>query len=187
MVSSSFGQDETSNDSLKVSEESSLIFLNENQLIIDGDTVDYSELDETTMSVITSRKKSQADQEYNFGVKKLSKGKAKEAIEHFTEAIRLVPDFALAYANQGIAFVETKRKNLALINFRKAIELAPDKADIAYFHRGKLSLADKKVDNAFDDFSAAIKINPKFDEALVYQLLLLLLVFDDEMNSNNQD
>ena len=71
-------QEEDSNDSLKVSEESSLLFLNTTQLIIDGDTVNYSDLDSATMVVIVSRKKAKADEEYNIGVEKLSKGEAKE-------------------------------------------------------------------------------------------------------------
>lgn len=160
-------QDENTptSDSLKVSAESTLAFLNETQLIIDGDTVNYSDLDSATTIVIMNRKKAKADEEYNLGVQKLAKGNAKEAIPHFTEAIRLAPNFALAYANQGVAFMETKRKNLALINFRSAIELDPKHADIAYFNRGKLLASDGKTEEAFKDYTAAINANTKFAEA----------------------
>ena len=168
ITSTAFSQvesDTVSTDTLSVSSESSLIFLNDTQLVIDVDTVNYSDLDSATMVVILDRKKVEADQQYNQGVELLANQKAKESLTHFDEAIRLMPQFALAYANRGVAYVQIKRINSALINFRKAIELDPAHAEIAYFNRGLLLLDDGKDDEAFKDFSEAIKANKTFAAA----------------------
>ena len=87
------------------------------------------------------------------------------AIEDYTKAIELKPDFAEAYINRGIS-----RRNLsdykgAIEDYTKAIELRPDFAE-AYKNRGysRLKLSDYK--GAIEDYTKAIEFKP--DYALAY-------------------
>ena len=63
------------------------------------------------------------------------------AIAHYTEAIKLKPDFANAYLRRGIAKLPKGQYFAALSDFDTAIRLKPDLVH-AYISRGfaKLSL-----------------------------------------------
>ena len=81
------------------------------------------------------------------------------AIQHFTEAIKLKSDYEPAYTNRGIAYADKGNVAAALGDFNKAIELNPAGAD-AYTNRG-VAYADKgDVAAALGDFNKAIELNP---------------------------
>jgi tetratricopeptide (TPR) repeat protein len=91
-----------------------------------------------------------------------------KAISDFTEAIRLDPNYALAYFNRGKAYIHQGSFDKAVSDFTQAIRLDPNYA-LAYFNRGKAytyqnyQIAD---DNAMSDFTEAIRLDPNF--ALAY-------------------
>ncbi|MFC1806373.1 tetratricopeptide repeat protein [Planctomycetota bacterium] len=72
---------------------------------------------------------------YQRGVDHLGKGEFDEAIADLTEAVRLDPDFALAYVCRGSALREKRLYDSATADCDKAISLAPDLA-LAYYVRG---------------------------------------------------
>ena len=57
------------------------------------------------------------------------------AIEAYTQAIKLNPNNALAYYNRGLAFYHLRNHSAALEDFNQTIQLKPDIA-VAYKNRG---------------------------------------------------
>ena len=91
-------------------------------------------------------------------------GKYEEAIEYYSKAIALNPQFANAYNNRGNAKYSLGENEEAIKDYNQAIELNPQHAS-AYNNRGiaKSSLGDD--DEAIQDYDKAIELNPKFVEA----------------------
>jgi tetratricopeptide (TPR) repeat protein len=58
-----------------------------------------------------------------------------KAIEYLNEAIRLQPDFAIAYGNRGNAYYSLGQYQLAISDYNEAIRLKPDDA-VLYNNRG---------------------------------------------------
>lgn len=90
----------------------------------------------------------------------------------YTEAIELVPDYALAYFHRGkLYFHDLNDKRRALEDFTKVIELQPRNAE-AYLTRGNVygSLEDYKEDFKYSklapaEYDKAIEIDPNYAEA----------------------
>ena len=113
-------------------------------------------VDNSTMSV---------EQYYNRGNKRVDSKDYYAAIQDFDQAIRLKPDYELAYSNRGYSKAELKDYYGAIADFTKDIELYPNLAS-AYYTRGFAKLSLKDHYGAIADFTKAIEINP--NNALVY-------------------
>jgi tetratricopeptide (TPR) repeat protein len=91
-----------------------------------------------------------------------------------TEAIRLEPDFALAYASRGNIFALLQQNDKAISDYSEAIRLKSDFSD-AYYNRGNIFLAVKQYVLAISDFNSAIMIrqDAKYyhNRGLAYQML----------------
>ena len=88
-----------------------------------------------------------------------------DALDAYTRAIEIKPDFALAWNNKGIALWNLHENEEALKAYNKAIEFRPDFA-LAWNNKGiVLSKLDKKND-ALDAFNRAIEFKSDFAEAL---------------------
>lgn len=61
----------------------------------------------------------------NLGLMLAQAGKFPEAIEHFTEAVRVKPDYADAESNLGAAFLELRRPDAAIVHLENAVRLTP--------------------------------------------------------------
>jgi len=112
-------------------------------------------------------------------------GKFKEAIDSYTEAIKLNPKDAQAYANRGVAYAHLKQYERAIYahlkqyeraieDFNEAINITPKDA-MAYNNRGLAYAYLKEYNKAIEDYNKAIKINPKdanvyFNFACMYAL-----------------
>ena len=101
-------------------------------------------------------------------------GKFKEAIDSYTEAIKLNPKDAQAYANRGVAYAHLKQYERAIEDFNEAINITPKDA-MAYNNRGLAYAYLKEYNKAIEDYNKAIKINPKdanvyFNFACMYAL-----------------
>ncbi|MFA5190631.1 MAG: tetratricopeptide repeat protein [Verrucomicrobiia bacterium] len=68
------------------------------------------------------------------GINKSREGVWDEAITHFTQAIRLSPQYAPAYYERGVVFSRQGDHDKAIADFDKAIELDPKNAR-AYYYR----------------------------------------------------
>jgi tetratricopeptide (TPR) repeat protein len=88
-----------------------------------------------------------------------SAGLYDDAIEAFTSAIALHPNFAQAYNNRGFAYKNKGQHDRAIEDYSKAIALDPNDI-IAYTNRG-LAYADKgQHDRAIEDYSKVIVLDP---------------------------
>jgi Flp pilus assembly protein TadD len=94
-------------------------------------------------------------------------GKIEEAIYHYSEAIRLMPDNVLnnmgniLYNNRGGANAQLGRYPLALEDFNKAIRLQPHYAD-SYYFRGNTYVNMGQYQLAIEDYNKAIALKPDY-------------------------
>jgi tetratricopeptide (TPR) repeat protein len=88
-----------------------------------------------------------------------------EAIQCYTEAIRLNPDYALAYNNRGFARRNKEDFAGAIQDLTEAIRLKPDFA-IAYNNRGLVHIDKGDFSAAIKDCTEAIRLQSDF--ALAY-------------------
>lgn len=90
-----------------------------------------------------------------------------DAIQCYTEAIRLQPDYVDAYHNRGLALYDSGKLEEAIRDYDETIRLKPDYAS-AYNKRGVAREAQGDVDGAIRDYSLAIQHVYKGEEHLPY-------------------
>jgi len=76
------------------------------------------------------------------------------------------------YMTRGLIYQYTQRPSLALADFSKAIELAPDDVDY-YILRANYFIQAAEGYNAYSDISSAIKLDPENDEYYYYRAYIL--------------
>ena len=91
----------------------------------------------------------------------LKKNDFDEAIKLYTKAIELKPDFADAYVNRGVAWLNSDETGKAIANFTEAIKLKPGYA-IAYYGRGMARGKTGETEKAIADYTKAIELKPDF-------------------------
>ena len=100
---------------------------------------------------------------------------ASQAIEEFSRAILVKPDYAAAYLNRGIVFLDAAQYELAMDDFNWALEQEPQNA-VLYFRRGKAKFGLRRYEEAQSDFTASIECDPSSPNAfhsrgkVLYQL-----------------
>ncbi len=101
---------------------------------------------------------------YLSGIIAGQRGRAEEAAELLSRAVRANPNVADAHYNRGVALDELDRPADALQSYERAIALKPDHAD-AYYNRGvALRELDRPAD-ALVSFDRAIALQPGYAEA----------------------
>ena len=83
----------------------------------------------------------------------------KKSIEHFTQAIKLNPNYILAYLNRGIVYGQRDDYERAIIDLDKVIDLNPNYAE-AYYNRGVVYERRGDYEYAITDFDKVIDLNP---------------------------
>ena len=89
-----------------------------------------------------------------------------KAVNHFTETIKLMPEFTDPYRCRGAAYNLKGEVEKAIANFTKAIEFEPDDAE-AYRNRGAAYTLKGEVEKTIADFTKAIEFEP--DDAEAYR------------------
>ncbi|MEO0536487.1 MAG: tetratricopeptide repeat protein, partial [Cyanobacteria bacterium P01_A01_bin.123] len=118
----------------------------------------------TPSATATSDEKT-AQEYYEDGNAKRDSENYQGAIDDYTKAIELNPDYADAYNNRGIAKRALGDNQDAIDDYTKAIELNPNYAD-AYTNRGNAKGALEEYQGAIADHTKAIELNS--DYALAY-------------------
>ena len=109
-----------------------------------------------------------ADKKY-FAIRKFNEGNGysydeEKALQYYTEAIELNPDYAEAYYQRGVIYSEMHQYEKAIENFNKAIQILPNYG-AAYHYRGRSYYFLKDFKKALEDLNKVIKINPKYSKA----------------------
>ncbi|MDP2279275.1 MAG: tetratricopeptide repeat protein [Nitrospirota bacterium] len=96
-----------------------------------------------------------------------------KAIEAYTNAIALNPNYVEAYNNRGIAYYnkglyhsDKRQLDRAIEDFNKVVILNPNSYS-AYFAQGATYLYKEQYDKAIEEFNKAIVLNPNSDLAYV--------------------
>ena len=88
-------------------------------------------------------------------------GQVDMAIERYSHAINLNPNYAEAYTNRGLAYHKKGDYDRAISDHNTAIDLNPNYAE-AYFNRGGAYKSKNNYDHALADFTKAIEFKPDF-------------------------
>ena len=111
-----------------------------------------------------TRRRAEAEKWFNRAYDEGQKGNRETAIEYYTRAIELNPEYADAYNNRGIAYKNIKEYEKAIRDYNKAIELNPEYA-MAYNNRGIAYYNLKEYEEAISDYNKAIELNPEYAAA----------------------
>jgi tetratricopeptide (TPR) repeat protein len=100
----------------------------------------------------------------NLGNDLARQGRIDEAMAHFTEALRIKPDYGFAHSNLGNALKNRGRVDEAIAQYSEALRLEPGNAD-AHNNLG-IALADQgKIDAAMAQYIEALRIKPAYADA----------------------
>ena len=121
----------------------------------------------------------------------MSRNKVDAAIKSYTRAVELSPNYAEAYVERGVARRAQGDLAGAIEDYEKAASI--DAKSIqgnrfvaeAYSNRGYIKLNALNVDNAIQDFTTAIKINP--DEPDHYYKRGLARLINEELGQALED
>jgi tetratricopeptide (TPR) repeat protein len=94
-----------------------------------------------------------------------------EAIWAYSEAIKLNPEFSIAYNNRGDMYLYSGRTELAFDDYYKAIELG-SQIPSAFLYSGGYYFGNGLYDLAIDDFNKAIKLDTHYGLAYYFRGLL---------------
>jgi tetratricopeptide (TPR) repeat protein len=94
------------------------------------------------------------------GVRAIKEGDYSQAIQAFTDAIKLDQNNSSALNNRGFAYRRTGDNDSAISDFKAAIRINP-KFAFAYFNLGVTWLSKGDYDQAITSFSAAIQFDSK--------------------------
>ena len=92
------------------------------------------------------------------------KGDYNRAIEAFTKAIDLNPNYAMAYNNRGLTYGKTGDYDRAIEDYTKAIKLKPDFVE-AYYNRGVAYYERREFAQSIENYNKTIDLKPDFAEA----------------------
>ncbi|MGF1935823.1 MAG: tetratricopeptide repeat protein [Nostoc sp. ChiQUE02] len=106
-----------------------------------------------------------ADIYYKEGIEKYNNKDFRGAIEDYTQAIQINPNYVDAYINRGLAHDDLGDKQVAIEDYNQAIKINPNYA-LAYYNRGVTRSNSGDRQAAIEDYNQAIKINPNY--ALAY-------------------
>jgi len=89
-----------------------------------------------------------------------------EAAEHLQEAIRIKPDYASAYANQGILYTNSRQPEQAIEAFRNAISFDPNSV-AALYNLGTLQAGQRELRGAYETYDRLRALDERQAEALL--------------------
>ena len=107
-----------------------------------------------------------------------------KAIKDFNSAIKIKPEFVLAYYNRGIAYLYKREFEKAIKDFSKAINLKPDEAK-SYYYRARAYMHTDKFKKAIKDYNKTIALNPKFAAAYFDRAIANYILGLNQLKSSN--
>jgi len=107
---------------------------------------------------------SKAPQNYSSAIAAAKNGKTSKAIKLLTEITNKNPDFAPAYTNLGLQYLQNKKNSQAEDAFKKAVKLNPADA-IAYNHLGIIMRMKGDFSDARNMYQQALNSNLNYANA----------------------
>jgi len=101
----------------------------------------------------------------NAGNRAFTQGKFEQAIQHYTEAIQLLPDSHVLYSNRSAAYIQIKNLDKALEDVEKCISL-DSHFPKGHFRKGQILMELNKKDEALVCLREARDLAPKDEEIL---------------------
>jgi protein O-mannosyl-transferase len=101
---------------------------------------------------------------YSFGNTLLRKGRTSEAIDQFTEALRIDPNSAEAHNNLGFALLLTGRASAAIEHCEQALRIDPTHA-LAHNNLGNALVQTGRPSEAIDHYKQTLRMSPNFADA----------------------
>jgi len=95
----------------------------------------------------------------NLGFALIKRGKRKEALPHFYQAVRIKPDYAEAHTNLGSAMVNMGRLDEGIKHYKAALRIDSDHEN-AYFNLGVVLYRNDKLQEAIYNYRMALLANP---------------------------
>jgi tetratricopeptide (TPR) repeat protein len=89
-------------------------------------------------------------------------GRLRDAMGHFSEALRINPDYEKAHYYMGLALMEQGRYDDALDHFARALDLHFDLPEAVFDQRGVALLRQGRSEEAVEQFRMALQLNPLY-------------------------
>lgn len=116
-----------------------------------------------------------------------NEGDFASAVQHFTKAITIYPDYAEAYVARGCAILYSfKQHEFAIADHTTAVRLQPGLAP-AYFHRADTYWDAGFTDEALEDCNRAIRLDPHFASAFWLRGQVLNALAEHELATADLD
>lgn len=103
-----------------------------------------------------------------------SRGKNDEAIQQYSAALRIRPDFAEAHNHLGNIYKIQGIPDAAIDHYKEALRIKPEYAQ-AYYNLGHTLAGQGKLVDAVKQYSAALKLRPEYPE-VHYHLASALMI-----------
>jgi len=101
------------------------------------------------------------------GALALQRGNMAAALEHFSRAVEVAPDFAQGFNNRGVALQQMKRWDEALASFERAAAIQPDARNArVHNNRGNVLQKMRRWGEALPSYQRALELRPDYAEAL---------------------
>jgi len=92
-----------------------------------------------------------------------SRGKIDEAIDQYSAALRIRPDFAEAHNHLGNIYKIQGRPDAAIDHYKEALRIKPDYAE-AFYNLGHTLAGQGKFADAAKQYAAALRLRPEYPE-----------------------
>lgn len=112
----------------------------------------------------SSNKNERAIFNFNQGMSEYKDDKYNAAIEYFSKAIEIMPDYTDAYFYRGGSYQGMDKYKLAISDYSMVIKLDRSYTD-AYFYRGNCYIELDDYTSAIKDLNKTIKLDPNYAEA----------------------
>ncbi|MGH7333145.1 MAG: tetratricopeptide repeat protein [Candidatus Rokuibacteriota bacterium] len=100
----------------------------------------------------------------NRGHAYLAKGQLEQAIQDYTQSLRLGPDTGGIRVNRGVAYLRRGQDDRALEDFNEVLRITPGDPS-AHYHRGLLAWRRGEVERALRDYDDAIRLDSRLAAA----------------------
>ncbi|MBD2040669.1 serine/threonine-protein kinase [Microcoleus sp. FACHB-672] len=117
-----------------------------------------------SVSIVNSIHSSNANDLYSRGNTLYNLKRYEEALESYTKAIKIKPDYAEAWKDKANALSSLKQQKEALEAYEKAIQIKPDYLE-AWLGRSYVLDNLKRYEEAIASLDEALKIQPTYSEA----------------------